>query len=352
MTDWTRPMQQTFEYYTVDPQTWTDVARLTTVTSCTIKRDLDTDTLGSATIDVDDAIGEAYVRAYLIAIQNGVRDKVPLGTFLVQTPGFSFDGMRKSYSADAYTPLIELKENQPPLGYFVRKNENVMSEVARIASEHMRGPVVAAKSDTTVYDDFVSNTDDTWMTFLTDLAATDKFYFNLDEMGRVIFEPVQDVAALRPVWTFSDDNSSILYPDIDLDRDLYGIPNVVEVVYSGTNSTLTARAVNDDPNSPTSTISRGREITSVITSPDLTGEPTQHILDEYAEQQLRSASTLEYTLSYSHGYCPVRIGDCVRLNYASAGIVDVRARVMSQSIKCESGCPVEETATFTRKLWR
>ena len=72
----------------------------------------------------------------------------------------------------------------------------------------------------------------------------------------------------------------------------------------------------------------------------------------YAEQLLRELSTLEYTVSYTHGYCPVRIGDCVRLNYERAGIIDVKAKIISQSIKCEAGCPVTEKAVFTKKLWR
>jgi hypothetical protein len=58
-------------------------------------------------------------------------------------------------------------------------------------------------------------------------------------------------------------------------------------------------------------------------------------------------------VSYSHGYCPVRIGDCVRLNYRRAGLDDVKAMVKTQTIKCSSGgCEVSETAVFTKKLWK
>lgn len=63
-------------------------------------------------------------------------------------------------------------------------------------------------------------------------------------------------------------------------------------------------------------------------------------------------SALEYTISYTHGYCPVRIGDCVRLNYSRAGLRGIKAKVISQSIKCEPGCPVTEKAVFTTQLWR
>ena len=83
MPDWKQSMQQTFEYYIVDPGTWRDVDRLTTVKSSTINRDSDTETLGSATIDVTDVLGECYIRVYLITIQNGIREKHPLGTYLV-----------------------------------------------------------------------------------------------------------------------------------------------------------------------------------------------------------------------------------------------------------------------------
>ena len=98
-------------------------------------------------------------------------------------------------------------------------------------------------------------------------------------------------------------------------------------------------------------MNRGREIVHRVTDPDMIGNPTNNQIQEYAEQLLRELSTLEYTLTYSHGYCPVRVGDCVRLNYTRAGLTDIKAKVISQSIKCEPGCPVSEKAVFTKKLW-
>lgn len=51
-----------------------------------------------------------------------------------------------------------------------------------------------------------------------------------------------------------------------------------------------------------------------------------------------------------HGYCPVRVGDCVLLNYERAGLKNIKAKVISQSINCGIGCTVEETAVFVK--WR
>lgn len=352
MIDWLSSMQQTFEYYTVDPNTWKDVKRIENVRSCTIDRDSEAETLGSATINLSEPIDECYVRAYLVASQNGNTHKEPLGTFLVQTPSWSFDGKTKEVSVDAYTPLLELKENLPPIGYSLLKNDNVMNMAYRLCRELVRAPVIDASCDTTLYDDFVANTDDTWLTFLKDLIANAKYIFDLDELGRILFLPVQETASLQPVWTYNDDNSSILYPDITLDRDLYGIPNVVEVVYSSGTDKYYARVVNDDPNSPISTVNRGREIVHRVTNPSLYGDPTENQTKEYAERLLRELSTLECTVTYSHGYCPVRINDCVRLNYTRSGLSGVKAKVVSQSIDCSAGCKVTETAVYTTNLWR
>lgn len=352
MADWTKSMEQSFEYYTVDPGTWKDVKLISTVKSCSITWDSDADTLGSATIDITESIGETYIRVYLVTVQNGVRERFPLGTYLVQTQSSKFDGMLNSASFDGYTPLIELKEKQPPLGYYTAKSGNIMDEAYLIVRNNARAPVVAASSEETLYQDFVANTDDTWVTYVSDLIANAKFYFDLDEMGRILFAPKQDTASLQPVWTYTDDNSSILYPDITFERDLYGIPNVVEVTYTDEHSYYTTRVVNDDPNSPISTVNRGREIPYRDTNPSFSGVPTQPMIEEYANQLLRDLSTIECTITYTHGYNPVRMFDCVRLNYTRSGLTDIKARVIRQTIKCETGASVEETAVFTQKLWR
>lgn len=351
MPDWTSTMQQTFEYYIVDPETWRDTKKVNDVISSSISRDLEAETLGSASITMSSSLGECYIRIYLVTIQNGIRERFPLGTYMIQTPKYSFDGKIKNISMDAYTPLIELKEKHPPLGYSILKDSNIMEAAYLILREQMRAPVGRAKADDTLFTNFVSNLDDTWMTFILDLVANANMRLELDELGRVIFAPKQALETLQPVWTFDTNNSSILYPNFDIEHDLYGIPNEVEVVYSNGNMTSSVKVVNDNPNSPVSTVARGRRITHRITNPEVVGNPSEEQIREYAERTLRSMSSIAYTVSYKHGYCPVRIGDCVRLNYENAGLKNVKAMVISQSIDCTPGCPVTEKAIFTTDLW-
>lgn len=351
MADWLESMQRTYEYYVVDPGTWKDIRKITNVKSCAISRDEEADTRGSATIDVTESLGECYIRVYMVTIQNGVTEKHPLGTFLVQTPSSSYNGRVKSVTMDAYTPLMELKENQPPLGYSILKGENIMDYSYNLARENARAPVVKTNCSDKLFNDFVATPQDTWLSYISDLATNAKYKLDLDELGRILFAPKQDIASLQPVWTYTDDNCSILYPEVTMNHDLYGIPNVVEVIYSSATDHYYARVVNDDPNSPISTVSRGREIVYRVSDPDLIGDPTEDQIHEYAEQLLRDLSSIEYRIAYTHGYCPVRVGDCVRFDYKLAGLTNIKAKVTSQNIKCTPDCSVTETATFTTKLW-
>lgn len=345
-------MQQTFEYYTVDPGTWKDVKRIDKVLSCDITRDSDSETLGSATIDVTDSLGETYIRAYLVTIQNDVKERHPLGTFLVQTPSMNFNGKKTAVSLDAYSPLLELKEKMPTIGYTIPKNKNIMDMAYDLTRDNLRAPVVKTTREDTLKYDFVANTDDTWLSFVTDLLKNANYSLDLDELGRILFAPIQSPETLQPIWDYNDDNSSILYPEITLENDMYGIPNVIEVIYSNGDDKYFSKVINDDPNSPLSTINRGREIVYRDTNPSIVGNATQAQVDKYAEKLLKQLSSIECTVSYTHGYCPVRVGDCVRLNYKRAGITDVKAKVISQSISCTPGTPVTEKAVFTTNLWR
>lgn len=365
MADWTSSMQQDFEFYAVDPGTWCDIRKLTNIKSCSITRDSEVDTLGSASFDTTELLGECYIRVYLVTNQNGVTERHPLGTFLAQTPSRSFDGKIQSTTVDAYTPLIELKENQPPIGYFTQKYDKdnypytSLDSAYDLVKERARAPVIKPSFITSTVNpglqlrhDFVAETGENWLSYIKALIATGKYEFALDEMGRISFTPSQDLDSLAPRWTYDDGNSSILYPDVSLKQDLFGIPNVVEVTYSSVFNNYRSVFKNEDSNSPVSTIARGREIVYREHNPSGISEYALSTeVDNYAKNLLKSLSTLRCSVTYTHGYCPVKLGDCVLLNYGKAGLNNVKAKVISQNIKCTPGCQVQETAVFNVKLW-
>lgn len=351
--DWTKSMQQTYEFYKVDPVSWSNTEKVETIISGSITRSSEDELLENASFKTSEALDECYIRVYMICNQNGITyEPIPLGTFLVQSPNTSFNGKITDITMDAFSPLIELKDSVPPYGYAIKSGVSILDTASDILFENCRAPRTIVSGDTALADDFVSDFgNDTWLTFLTDLLSSDNYTLALDEMSRILFKPKQNISALSPVWTYNDDNSSILYPEISLQRDLYGIPNVVEVLFSNDTGYKLGRAVNNDKNSILSTVVRGREVIHRETNPEDLVNPTQAQINNYAEELLRSMSVLENTLSYTHGYCPVRVGDCVLLNYERAGFSNIRAVVTSQTISLKPGAEVSETAVFTTKLW-
>lgn len=347
--DYRKSMAQSFEFYKVDPETWRESEKITCITECKVTYDSTAETLGSATLSATEELSECYVRVYLVAIQDDVTERIPIATVLLQTPGMSFDGKVSSREIEGYMPLLELKEKLPDVGYTIGSGANILDRTFEIASLNARCPVVRTKSNMVLSGSFIAQDDDTLLSYLADFIALMDYHFDIDALGRVLFAPDTPTESLNPVWEFNDGNSSILYPDIEVERDLYGIPNVVQVIYSTEDTTLTATARNTNSDSITSIQTRGREVMYRESNPDL-DDPTADELQEYAENLLAKKNSLEYTISYSHGYCPVRVGDCVLLNYTAAGLVNIRAKVAKQVIDCSAGCKVEETAVFTRNL--
>lgn len=352
MPDWSASMQQTYEFYEIDPGTWGEIKKIDTITSGSVEIDSTLETKGSATFASSETFEDKYIRPYLVIIQNKQEYKYPLGTYLCTAPGVSYTGKTKEINIEGYSPLIELKEKYPPVGYFIYSGRKILNSAYSILFTQMRAPVIKGNDATTLEADFVANVGDTWLDFVNDLIANADYELGLDELGRALFMPLQDAASLSPIWTYTDDNSSILQPQVSVDRDIYGIPNVVEVVYSKDSTTLYATVKNTDKNSAVSIPARGREVVFRDTDPAINGNVTQTRLNVYANQLLKQKSSLEYKLTYTHGYCPVRVGDCVLLNYERAGLNNIKAKVISQRINLTPGCQVEETAVFSSKLWR
>lgn len=348
MTDWKRGMTRTYEFWAVNPDTWGDVELLDVVNECTITRDADDETLGSATFQMDSWEGERYIRVYLITRQDGVRERWPLGTFLVQVPDRSFDGMRGITNASGYTPLKELADNKPPVAYTIGSGyyEN---QAARLIETYSRAPVRIPAGETVVQEDFVAEDDESWLEYISKALAKSKKHVELTPRGDVLIAPDQDPWALMPFMTFDDSNSSIMQPEVQVTTDISEVPNVVQVVYSEDSRYLMAEAVNDDPSSENSTIALGRRKVYRENSPELPDNPDQEDVEILAKKLLREKGAASYEVTFTHGYVPdVALGTAVRLSYKAMGL-DVVAIVTAQTIWCTPSCQVQTTARYYKE---
>ena len=371
--DWTKSMQQTFEFYTVDPNNWYDDQKLENIISCDLTHDLTSDKRGNASITVSEPLPECYIRTYLVVTQAGYMHKICLGTYLYMTSSDSFDGMKHNITMTGYTPMVELEEKLPPLGFHIvgitnRKHSSdapmVTDAIKDIVTTYTRCEI---ENKTVIQkpllNDFVAGSNDNFLTVINNIlnaSSLQQYILTVDEWGTIIVKDKPVLEDAIPTYIYTDDNSSILLPSLDTNDDIYGIPNVVEVLYTGDKRLPAIRVIvkNEDPTSIVSIQSRGREIAKRFTITNIAAPVNDYSeaavraqVTAQAERLLEAASTINKTISYSHGYCDVKVGDTVLINYERAGVTGIRAKVVSQRISCKPGCQVDEQAVYTKKLW-
>ena len=347
-TDWTQPMGQAIRYFEVDPLTMRDIRELTQVTGCTITRDDESDLLTSAEFQVDGELadGETWVRAYLYATQGGDTERHALDTLICQSPTMPDDGAGDARSADAYGPALELRDDSPHFGWSASGDAQARAE--DIAA-HGHAPLVGSLSGN-LSAPIVAGESDTWLSMFDAVIAASGAQRGVDALGRHTMRGVSSVAALLPSWTFRDDGCSIIL-GVSVDRDLYKVHNVCEVIRTGPGGTLVGMAINDDPASPTSTVRMGRRKLLRVMNPDeLPAGSTQADADALALRLLREDSIVTTTYELRHGYCPPRPGHCVELDYRRRGIRDVGV-IVAQDIDCVTGVTVTSTIRSTRSTW-
>ena len=157
----------------------------------------------------------------------------------------------------------------------------------------------------------------------------------IDGYGRVYVGPEKESI----VTMYDANDNDVIEPKMKDRKDWYSCPNVFRCV----SGDLTAVARDDDPESPLSTIRRGREIWKEETSVNL---GTNESLAAYARRRLKELQSPARTVSYRRRFDPnVTVGDIVRINHPEIGI-DGLFKVTSQSMALTYGCRTVEEAVF------
>lgn len=348
--DWTAGMSQTFRYCKVDPSTWEDAETLESVTAASIKFDFGLETLGNASLSLDGGVDECYVRVYLSARQGSEREDVPLGTFLVQTPVVESDGRRRTSRCACYSPLLEAREKYPAIGAMAPSGTTAEATAGRLLSASMRAPFQLDDEGSALRSAVVADPSQNVLEYAIQLLDIADKHLTVDGLGRVGIAPNIEPGSAQPRWVFRDDSASIVKADKRDAMDWYGIPNTVEVVWSGGGRHIVKTSVNDDKDSPLSIAGRGRAVVLRVLNPSITN-PSPDDLQAYADRELRRLCAMDRTVTVRHGWCGVRMGDCVRLELERDGIY-ANGIVTAQTVTCETGCECESTIVWTEDLWR
>jgi hypothetical protein len=145
-------------------------------------------------------------------------------------------------------------------------------------------------------------------------------YFALwfDENGYAVAEPYVSPQDRSSEYTYEDNDDSVIFPDPEQQKDLFNVPNKWICVVSDSDRTpLVSTYTNDNPDSETSTVSRGRTITRFETV-DAVDQTT---LDAKVLRLAQEDSQVYEHVPFSTGIMPIHSHlDVLTLVYSDLGI--------------------------------
>lgn len=343
-----------FRYMRVDRRTWREVGEVGGITGGSLDRNDLAPVKASGSLayfaapDIGNDLLRVYSDSYLPS--TGETASVAHGTYLVSTPSSTYRGCIEEGTADLYGVLQVLAEDAFDGPLCVPAGTVAVSMAASIASG-VGLPVVASPSAATlnkaaVFDDEGASKLDAvnWLLGFAGFASA-----GCDGYGNVLMRPYADPSHRSPTVEMRDDRGRCVFAaDVVREYDAFNVPNVVTVVCSGSDgAVLAATAVNDDPMSAYSTVSRGRRIVHRETVSDVDG---QDALQARADALLSAKTSAVESYGVSHVYTPMEMGEVCDFAYSKAGIYRNDIAAVSQTMLLRPGMPC--TTRFRRFVRR
>lgn len=176
------------------------------------------------------------------------------------------------------------------------------------------------------------------------LEAIGYFSLAVDWSGQYRAEPYVLPAQRPQAAVFDESRLSWRTSDFSREQDLFRVPNVFQAQSqsTGDEEALSAEVVNSDPNSPFSTVNRGRRI-GTGQPPEVIEAATEEILYEHANRRLIELSSPTATLEITHAWLPLLLNDVVGFQ-SSLVNTSTRATVTNMRI------PLDQKQLVTTRL--
>lgn len=328
--DWSKGYISEFYAYIIDPGTWRETTRLQ-ITGGSVNKGIE-GLRESADIDIPkyDPGVEKWLRVYMDVRQGGSSAHVPIFTGLATSPEHEWTGNIKEGSLECYSVLKPADDILLERGYYTPAGANG----ARIISDLLQAcpaPIEINGTSPSMQDALIAEDGETALSMAEKILAAINWRIRIHGDGTIELAPEDRDPRVR----FSPLDNDVIEPSIKTTRDLYGCPNVLRVI----SGDLTAIARDDSPDSPLSTVVRGREVWAEESDVALsTGES----VSEYATRRLKELQQVATTATYTRRFDPnVTAGDRIRLNYPEQGLQGI-FRTTSQKIELGYCADTEE----------
>lgn len=220
----------------------------------------------------------------------------PLGVFLLSSPKKTEVGSQVFRDIEAYDGIVILEEDKFTQRFTVRAGTKYTQAVIDILQEAGITKYNIGTSDRTLPNDveYEPGTEKTKpiSDFLNAINFTPLY---VDEYGYFTAQPYVSPSDRDADYTYSENQFSVVANGVEEELDLYSVPNKWVAVYTSVDSTsqtstsLVSTYSNDNPESQTSTVSRGRTIVDYRKVDEIAN---QAALDEYVQRIAFEASQI------------------------------------------------------------
>lgn len=186
----------------------------------------------------------------------------PLGIFILSTPTRDVSSAGRTREVEAYDQLVILADDKVEDRYVVDAGTNYIDAVKTILdSAGINDYYITASSKTLPSSrDWSPGTDK--REIINDLLSSVNYSsLHFNSSGQAVSRPYQRPSDRGAQYAYNADDRSVLAPELEVEFDLFEIANKwVATVSEADRDPITATYTNTNPDSPTSTESRGRTI--------------------------------------------------------------------------------------------
>lgn len=280
---------------------------------------------------------------YRLKMPDGAWVEWPLGVFLLTTPKRSTtpaDGV--VLDLEAYDTTLVYSDDLVDDRYVVESGTNYVDAVLAVLGDQVRVDVVDPTTKTLpVTREWPIGTSKLQIVAEL-LQAIGYAPLHFDEDGRAVVKAYQLPDVRSPEYTYADDETSVILPGAQQSIDLNTPNTFIRYVSDPERAVLRKVVVNANPNSPTSTVSVGRTISSF----EQVEAADQESLDLITEQAAFAASQVTDEISFSTAVMPHHSHDDVfDLFYGKLGVA-FKYNEVGWSL------PLEPGGTMTHSLRR
>lgn len=256
---------------------------------------------------------ETYIRVWLDTYQNGGFSHTPLFTGIASSPGRNINGNVERTSMQCYSMLKLADDILLPRGWYAPYDASVEDLLRFLLAPVGTEIEIKAETPKLKYS-IISEAGETRLTMADKIISSIEWKMRLDGLGNIIIEPADAKSLNVEKVVFGSSENDIIEPTLSIEYDWFNSPNIVRVIVD--NQYAVAR--DDDPESPLSTVSRGREVWLEDTSMEINANES---ISKYAIRKLKEYQAASVSISYDRRYMPdIYPYDTVRLNYPAQNI--------------------------------